>query len=339
MAAVLFASTPVKSVLSYFGLGGLLPLPSAVQAPSQVEDASDGPVVLPADSAQALASLGMNIPARKADAPTGRQFALRVGERKTEGLVDVREDAIEAELLQGNLPEDLRQFVPVPSSAVINGVRHQARIYVMPDYLAIGDDSDSVRMPMFVATAQRVADAFGARLPTKKVADLAYQYADQVLPFIKLDETTQGESMAHMEDMRWFADHDRLIDAQQRPDSVLRAGHKKDSVISNRRGHVIGGKPQLHQVAIYLPRIQPLRTEPHFHRHSDYSQGVRLVAPIVQVKVGEGDWQKMSYDALLADPRLHLLVSDEGRILPPFNRYPTDRWAGTVHAVPRKAEK
>lgn len=339
MAAVLFATTPVKSVLSYFGLGDLLPLPAAVQTPSAAEDSSDGPAVLPADSAQALAALGMTIPARKVDAPTGSQFALQVGERKTEGRVDVREDAIEAELVQGNLPEELRHFVPVPSSAVINGVKHQARIYVMPDYLAIGDDNDSLRMPMFVSTAQRVADAYGARLPTKKVVDLAYQYADQVLPFTKLDEAIQGESMAHMEDMGWFEDHDRLIDAQLNPSSRLRAGHKKDSVISNRRGLFIDGVSQRNQVAIYLPRVQSLTTRPHFHRHSDYSQGIRLVAPIVQVKVGEGEWQQMSYDAVLADPRLYILVSDEGRILPPFNRYPTDRWAGTVYATPKKPEK
>ena len=47
----------------------------------------------------------------------------------------------------------------------------------MPDYLAVGSDADFVRVPMTPQTAQRVADAFGCALPTRKIVDEVYRAA------------------------------------------------------------------------------------------------------------------------------------------------------------------
>ena len=49
-----------------------------------------------------------------------------------------------------------------------------ATIFVMPEYLAIGSDSDFLRIPMNLHTATAVADRFGFVLPTKKMVDAIY---------------------------------------------------------------------------------------------------------------------------------------------------------------------
>lgn len=281
-------SLPSNLAQAVSGLAARLALlPEVKPEDARATSSAKNPIVPPStDSVDAPAAPTLSIPARPIDAETGTEFATRVGETKSVGTNDLREDAIELAIGAGNVPDSLRQLVPITSVHTINGVRHEARVYVMPDYLAVGSNDDSVRMPMYVSTAQRLADAFGARLPTKKIAALVFEQASTRLPFVKLTPDTQREAMAHMEDMRWFVDHDRAIDAQPKVGPLL-AGHKKDSVISNMRGQSIDGVSQRHQVAIFLPHVQPLRTKPHFHRHSDYSQGIRFVSPVVHVKVGE----------------------------------------------------
>jgi hypothetical protein len=54
--------------------------------------------------------------------------------------------------------------------------------------------------------------------------------------------------------------------------------------------------------------IQP-RSKVHTTGHVDYSHGVRFIARSLLV-----DGQRSTVDAVLADPRLHVLLSDEGPI-------------------------
>ena len=86
-----------------------------------------------------------------------------------------REQAIEDEILKGNLPEFLRKLVPVELRCELpNGKSLTATIFVAPDYLAIGSDSDFLRIPMNLHTAVAIADRFGFILPTKKMVDAIY---------------------------------------------------------------------------------------------------------------------------------------------------------------------
>jgi hypothetical protein len=275
-------------------------------------------------TAARLAELGLSIPAPSAQR-SGSAFAATIDAKE----LDAREALIEDALLAGHLPAALRTLVPVKLNGKVDGVPAQAVIYVMPDYLSIGTDEDALRIPMWSATAQRVADRFGARLPTTKIVDAIERAANVKLPFLRRDAGSAMESTAEM--VAHDADINRLKGAKQ----GLLAGHKKDTVISNKRGATSAGKSQQNQVVIYGgrfangARVQPASTW-HFHRFSDYSQGIRLLAPKVLVQRGTGPWEWKQYDALLADPKWSALISDEGPIRAPFHRYPTDPYAGSI---------
>ena len=102
------------------------------------------------------------IPKRPQDAVGGTEFF-----KSLEKLsASEREEAVEREILQGNIPNFLRTFQQVTIKAKNAGGKEQAAVLeVMPDYLAIGSDADFVRVPMTPMTAARIADAFGCSLP------------------------------------------------------------------------------------------------------------------------------------------------------------------------------
>ena len=54
----------------------------------------------------------------------------------------------------------------------------RATIFVTPDYLAIGSQSDFIRMPMNYHTASRVASQFGFILPTRRMVDAIYNQSE-----------------------------------------------------------------------------------------------------------------------------------------------------------------
>jgi hypothetical protein len=144
------------------------------------------------------------IPPRPKDAIGGKAFFARIDKLSRQD----REEAIAAELLRGNLPEFLRTFVPV----TVKDGAHTATIEVMPDYLAIGSDADWVRVPMNPYTAQRVADAFGCQLPTRKIADVVAKAA--AVKLVPLPLSIDREAPAT------FAKHHALIEAQRAGESL-----------------------------------------------------------------------------------------------------------------------
>ena len=112
------------------------------------------------------------IPKRPTDAVAGSAFF-----DKLVGLSPAeREEAIAHDVCRGNIPDFLRTFQKVAVRARdAKGKEHGATIEVMPDYLAIGSDSDFVRVPMTPMTAARIADAFGCALPTRKIVEEVYR--------------------------------------------------------------------------------------------------------------------------------------------------------------------
>jgi hypothetical protein len=239
------------------------------------------------------------IPARPADAEGGTAVFRRLA-----GLSPAeREEAIARELLRGNVPDFLRKFQAVTIRGMDKaGREHSATIEVMPDYLAIGSDADFVRVPMTPQTAQRVADAFGCSLPTRKVVDEVYRNA-----VVKLDPIPLTEARAAVET---FADHSRRIEKQRGDQALglLVAGAKKDVVITNR----LGEKPN--RVAIYgwhKPDGNPIQPLTIVHRdtYMDYSHGVRLIRRTVVVDGKARDVRHVLHSADVYD-----LLSDEGPI-------------------------
>ncbi len=243
---------------------------------------------------QALA----NAPSRAPSSPTGSEFARQIqsmGETEREG-------AIEAELLSGDIPTFLTRFVPVELAAP--GIR--VTLCVAPDYLAVGSDKDFLFVPMRLSTALRVAQQYGALLPTARIVDAVYEQADLKLAPQPLPPTDRMRSTAY------YSEHNALIRKQREALGgflgQLTAGDKKDLVLTERL------RPMSDRVAIYgwhrgnHDPIQPLSTV-HGARYADYSHGVRLVAAKAYV-----DDQPKSLVALLGDPRLAPVVNSEGAI-------------------------
>ena len=246
------------------------------------------------------------IPPRPANARGGVAFIEAVKDLEREA----REAAVLRELLRGNIPGHLRRLVPVTVKAkAIDGAEHTAVFEAMPDYLAIGSDADYVRMPMNPHTAQAFCDAFGFVLPTRKMVDDIWRQA--VSKIVPQPLTEERESPLT------FLRHHRLIEEQIAGQYLgeLRAGHKKDVVITNRL------KERPSRLAIYgwhFPSGQPIQplTIVHVDWYVDYSHGIRPVKKTIKV-----DGADLPYQQVLQDPHLHPLLSDEGVIDPA--RYPS----------------
>ena len=258
-------------------------------------------------SAQRLA-----LPDRPLDAPVGSQFAALIS-----GLDPrVREQKVLEEVARGNVPEFMRQLVPVEVAAVIEGTTNFATYYVTPDYLAIGSETDYFLIPLTPMTAQRIADLLQCSLPTRKMVNDIYEHAA-----VKLVPSPIPPSAA-MITVPVFQEHNAIVTYQrgearvEHPLGALVAGQKKDVVIFARLGSMPG------KVGIYgwhnpdRRPIQPLYTG-HADTWADYSHGVRLVQSGM---VANG--KPATVSGVLSDPRFCSLLSDEG----PFavSRYATN---------------
>ena len=190
-----------------------------------------------------------------------------------------------------------------------SGIKHECVFKVLPDYLAVGSDSDFVRIPMTPDTAQRIADLTDTLLPSVKMVDAIYMNAQ-----VKLEPQPKPAS-PQAGSNEYYLDHNRMIEHQRLEAGAklgsLIAGHKKDLVITNR----LNNNPD--HLAIYgwhrmedgkpVP-IQPLTTV-HLKDYVDYSHGVRLVSKMVRV-----DGTVTSIVSILRDPELSGILSDEGPI-------------------------
>lgn len=191
----------------------------------------------------------------------------------------------------------------------------RGRILVARDYFAIGTPDDYVRMPLAGDVAQEVADALGLLLPTKLIVDLIWRAATT-----KLAPLPWGPPYdASMYSLARIAEHDARIAKQRHaPLAGIVAGHKKDVVLTN----LLEGRAD--RVAIYgwhrsdgtpIQGPRPNATS-HELAYSDYSHGIRFVAPTMTL-----DGEQVSVLDVLRDPARCALLSDEGplRVL----RYPT----------------
>ncbi|HWD40891.1 MAG TPA: hypothetical protein VG944_18730, partial [Fimbriimonas sp.] len=254
---------------------------------------------------------------RRAGALEGKEFA-----KSIEALAPKdREERIWEEVTRGNVPDFLRRLVPLEISEQIEGRTVTAQLFVTPDYLAVGSNQDYFFTPLTPYTAQRIGDRLRCFLPTRKVVDAIYRSAA-----VKLSPSPIPPSPA-MTTVPVFETHNQTVWSQrspllaQFPLGTLVAGDKKDIVICKALAKTPG------HVAIYGWHrldgnpIQPLYLG-HVASWADYSHGVRLVAGIALV-----DGKRISVARLLADPKLSVLLSDEGPILRPrytIREFPTE---------------
>lgn len=264
--------------------------------------------------------LTQEIPSRSSDDLTGSQFAHYVSNMSSQG----REEAILEEISKGNLPGFIRKLAPVElQGKLANGQNFRATIFVTPDYLAIGSDSDFLRIPMNLHTAVTIAERFGFMLPTRKMVDAIYlQSSYHLMP----QPLPAGPQMRSTE---YYSTHNEMIENQMQalgaPLGALISGDKKDVVMSNRLAEYIG------RIAIYGwhrgpgQPIQPLSTV-HGANYADYSHGIRLISDGVLV-----NGKLQSLRQLLQDPMTAKVFSDEG----PLHLNQDLLAAGSTTKVPR----
>ncbi|MSU51346.1 MAG: hypothetical protein EXS37_20040 [Opitutus sp.] len=242
----------------------------------------------------AIADPGISLPPRPGNAPAGREVVARIASLDAAA----REAVIVAEVKLGNVPDFWRRFVEVKLG--------DASFLVAPDYLAIGSDHDYFLAPLSPAAAQAIADHTGCVLPTRKMVDAIYHAAPVKLPPLPIPPSAAMTSVAV------FAEHNARVGEQRRavgtehPAGALVAGHKKDVVLSP----LLATKPD--KVAIYGwhrpdgSAIQPLYLG-HAATWVDYSHGIRLVRREITLRGAA-----TTVDAVLADPALCAVLSDEG---------------------------
>ncbi len=247
--------------------------------------------------------LTRKIPARQSNAPSGSAIMQQVMQL---GGTD-RDAVFTQQALSGNMPSFLRDLTPVSFSGTLSdGQDIQLTICVTPDYLAVGNDNDFVRVPMGLAAAAEIADRLEFLLPTTKMVDAIYAQAGVRLAPSPMKPTNKMSSTDYL--MR----HNQTVEGQRAGfghiSAALMAGQKKDIVLSNRLRNAPG------RVAIYGwhrtngKPIQPLSTV-HGARYADYSHGVRLVSGTAYVN---GEAQSLT--SIMQDPQLSKIVSNEGPI-------------------------
>ena len=247
-----------------------------------------------------LAQSSAVFPNRKSEAPTGSQFI----EKATGMSVFERDSLVYKEICEGNMPQWLKSPVEINDTLCdATGQCHNVTLYVLPDFITIGSDDDFFRVPLLPTTAQKIADYFGASLPTRKISNIIHRFSE-----VKLTPhpMTPDETMTTLP---VFVRHDSIIESQRnmfdKTLGSLIAGHKKDIVISNLLASNHG---QLFIYGWHYPdgkAIQQLHYR-HWDKYVDYSHGTRLVFDEVMI-----DGKKHSLKQILADPNLHSIFSDE----------------------------
>jgi len=247
----------------------------------------------------------LELPPRPADAPAGTEIARELRDLELEA----REERLLEDILRGNVPDWLRQLTPVHVTGGSEGRASSVLIWVTPDYLAVGSDTDFLLTPLTPQAAQRIADQTHTSLPTPRMVDAIWAAAAVRLVPEPIPPSPE------MTTLPVFEAHHRAVRVQRarhpEPDGSLVAGHKKDVVLSARLD------PPTDRVAIYgwhQPDggpIQPLYTG-HTDRWVDYSHGIRLVSREVTI-------DGISHDllAVLRAEGLAPLLSDEGVVPDP----------------------
>lgn len=236
-----------------------------------------------------------SIPARTADAPLGSEFGQELG---SQYIGPQYETLVLNQLRAGNVPAFMRELVSVD----VSFGEHTGKIGVSPDYLCVGTDEDYLRLPMSPITASTVARFYDALLPTPAMVDAIWRSSSVQLTPIFMAPTKEMVSAAYIRK------HNGLIQDQLSmvPFSLgqLLVGQKKDVVICR---DLPKGR-----VAIYgwhFPdghHQQPLFTG-HNDRYADYSHGIRLISPTMEV-----DGMLRTVASILSDPELCGLISGEG---------------------------
>lgn len=261
---------------------------------------------------------------RGENAPDGHAYIQMVQDT---GFWDM-EDMTSKQILAGNVPSALKKFRKIDYTVVLSDYgqwsgKHKVEMWVLPDYLSIGNDADYVRMPMGPLAAQRVADSLYCSLPTTFLVDRIAEVAEgriEIFPFRPVGDRNMKPLC--------FEDSNNAINALMRSKGLkfgqFVSGLKKDVVLTTRLENEAGFDRHVAIYGWHHPDGHP--QQPLFIRHgnfySDYSHGIRLIYRTIKIDGKEYDLRKV-----LEDPLMFRLVSDESV---PFRRASYD-WQKPWH--------
>ena len=265
--------------------------------------------------ASILFSQTLNLPARSKTALSGSQFEASIASSSLS--LTQREIMIYAQVQAGNVPDFYRNLVPVKSKALIGSDTQSVTYYVMPDYFAVGCDSDYFLCPISPMLATEIGTLTGMTLPTRKMVGDIWTAAK-----VKLAPHPLPPISGTMSTVPYFAKHDSIVDSARDsylpglPLGDLVSGDKKDVVISNmiyttaNRVVIFGW---YYQNGTY---IQPM-TNVHDDIYMDYSHGSRFV----QNNCWLNDTTPTTIQCILESATLNPILSDEGVITEPWYPY------------------
>ncbi len=256
----------------------------------------------------------LHLPPRASNALTGSQFVVTINSGSLS--LSSRENLIFSEISNGNVPDFYRTLIPVTSTAVIGGITQSAVYFVIPDYLAVGCDTDYFLCPMSPMLASEIGALAGCTLPTRKMVNDIWTAAT-----VHLTPSPIPPSPS-MTTVPVFDQHNTTVKGQragfiaQHPLGELVSGDKKDVIISNQIYSIAN------RVIIYgwlqtngTP-IQPL-TNVHADTYMDYSHGIRLVQDSCMLN----GTTPSSVKSILKSASLNPILSDEGPISQPWYPY------------------
>ena len=259
---------------------------------------------------------------RDEKAPDGHAYIKMVQDT---GFWDM-EDLTAKQILSGNVPSALKKFRKITytvtirhkyQSITLEGFpdgpvksethKYKVEMWVLPDYLAVGNDEDFVRMPMGPLAAQRVADSLYCSLPTTFLSDRIDEASEgriEIFPFRPVGDRNMKPLC--------FEDSNNAINALMRSKGLefgqFVSGLKKDVVLTTRLENEPGFDRHVAIYGWFHPDGHP--QQPLFIRHgnfySDYSHGIRLIYRTIKINGKEHDLR-----AVLEDPVLFRLVSKE----------------------------
>ena len=245
----------------------------------------------------------LNFPTRRSKSVSGSAFIYRL---KAVSFDD-REAATLHQFQIGNFPKFLRHTAEIDTLLLdANRQSHRVRIEVLPDYWCVGSDSDFCRMPMSPQVAQKMGDALGAVLPTRKIVNIIYHQAPIKLIPVPFWPVARRNELP----VTWLSHNaviaDQICALRRNPEEFV-AGHKKDLVLSN----LIADPNRPDHVVIYgwhRPDGEPIQpqTNIHVNWYMDYSHGVRFVNRQIFV-----DGYPRDILEILRDPVLFCLLDDE----------------------------
>jgi hypothetical protein len=245
----------------------------------------------------------LNLPPRPPGAPNGTQFTNII---ISMGLTE-RENWIYQQVMIGNVPNFQRALVPIN----VSGSGHTGKYYVTPDYLAIGTDADYFLEPTTPLLAQRLGNALGYTLPTRKMANQIW--TNSTVKMTPQPIPTDPDMIT----VPYFAQENYMVRTQRNsftnahPLGALVSGDKKDVIISSKIYTNFATsitKPVVIYGWFYTSGspIQPLYNG-HEETYADYSHGIRFVQNAMTV-----DGAANTVTNVLTQPTLAPLLSDEG---------------------------